>query len=157
MPPKVYLETSIISYLTARPSRDVVVAGHQQTTRDWWETQRQKFTVVASQLVVKEASAGDATAAQQRLARLTSIELLTTGDAAIALAHTLVEQGAIPAKAAADALHIAIAVTNGVEYLLTWNCRHIANASTRNQIENLCQTQGYEPTIICTPDELWGN
>ena len=155
MPPKVYLETSIISYLAARPSRDVVVAGHQQTTRDWWETQRQRFTVVASQLVVQEASAGNANAAQQRLALLTTVELLTTNEAAIALAQTLVNQGAIPAKAAADALHIALSVTNGVEYLLTWNCRHIANASMRNQIERLCRTQGYEPTIICTPDELW--
>jgi predicted nucleic acid-binding protein len=153
--PKVYLETSIISYLTARPSRDVVVAGHQQTTRDWWETQRPQFLTVASQLVVQEASAGDMDAAQQRLAVLTSIELLATSEEAIALARTLVQQGTVPTKAAADALHIAIAVTNGVEYLLTWNCRHIANASMRHRIEQLCRTQGYEPTIICTPDELW--
>lgn len=155
MPPKVYLETSIISYLTARPGRDVVVAGHQQTTRDWWDTQRQRFTVVASQLVVQEASAGDVNAAQQRLAQLGMVELLATSAEAVALAQTLVTQGAVPPKAAADALHIAIAVTNGVEYLLTWNCRHIANANTRHQIERLCRTQGYEPTIICTPDELW--
>ena len=155
MLPKVYLETSIISYLTARPSRDVVVAGHQQTTRDWWETQSQRFRLVASQLVVQEASARDSTAAQQRLTMLAAVELLTASEIALALAQVLVERGAVPTKAAADALHIAIAVTNGVEYLLTWNCRHIANASTRNQIERLCQTQGYEPTIICTPDELW--
>lgn len=156
MPSKVYLETSIISYLASRPSRDVVVAGHQQTTRDWWETQRQRFVVVASQLVVQEARAGDADAAQQRLALLTTVELLSTTETALELAQFLVAQRAVPAKAAADALHIAIAVTNGVEYLLTWNCRHIANATTRHQIERLCRTQGYEPTIICTPDELWG-
>lgn len=155
MLPKVYLETSIISYLTARPSRDVVVAGHQQTTRDWWETQGQRFTLVASQLVVQEASAGDVIAAQQRLRVLEFLELLAVSETALALAQVLMERGAVPTKAAADALHIAIAVTNGVEYLLTWNCRHIANASMRSRIERLCQTQGYEPTIICTPDELW--
>lgn len=139
MPSKVYLETSIISYLAARPSRDVVVAGHQQTTRDWWETQRQRF-VVASQLVVQEARAGDADAAQQRLALLTTVELLSTTETALELAQFLVAQRAVPAQAAADALHIAIAVTNGVEYLLTWNCRHIANATTRHPIERLCRT-----------------
>lgn len=155
MKPKVYLETSVISYLTARPSRDVVVAGHQQTTRDWWETQSQRFQLVASQLVIQEASAGDEAAAQQRLNMLTEAELLSISEAALNLAQVLVDMGPVPAKAAADALHIAIAVTNGVEYLLTWNCKHIANASMRSQIERLCQTQGYEPTIICTPDELW--
>lgn len=155
MKPKVYLETSVISYLAARPSRDVVVAGHQQTTRDWWETQSQRFQLVASQLVIQEASAGDEAAAQQRLNMLTVAELLSISEAALNLAHVLVDMGPVTEKAAADALHIAIAVTNGVEYLLTWNCKHIANASMRSQIERLCQTQGYEPTIICTPDELW--
>lgn len=154
MQPKVYVETSIVSYLAARPSRDVVIAGHQQSTRDWWETRSQDFKLVASQLVVQEASAGDARQAQQRLSLLTHVELLATSESALALAETLVSRGAVPEKAAADALHIAIAVTNGVEYLLTWNCKHIANASTRSKIERLCQAQGYEPTIICTPDEL---
>lgn len=154
MPPKVYIETSVISYLAARPSRDVVVAGHQQTTRDWWERRRQQFTLMASQLVLKEATAGNPTAAQQRLNLLATVELLSVSEVALTLAQVLVNRGPVPAKAAADALHIAIAVTNGVEYLLTWNCKHIANANMRSQIERLCRTQGYEPTIICTPDEL---
>ena len=154
---KVYIETSIISYLTSRPSRDVVIAGHQQTTLDWWEVQRRQFELVASQLVIREASAGDATFAQQRLEALKGITLLATSEAALTLAQVLVERGPLPQKAAADALHIAIAVTNGIEYLLTWNCKHIANASMRGQVERLCRMQGYEPTIICTPDQLWND
>lgn len=109
---------------------------------------------MASQLVLKEATAGNPTAAQQRLNLLATVELLSVSEVALTLAQVLVNRGPVPAKAAADALHIAIAVTNGVEYLLTWNCKHIANANMRSQIERLCRTQGYEPTIICTPDEL---
>lgn len=154
---KVYIETSVISYLTSRPSRDVVIAGHQQTTRDWWESQRQQFELVASQLVVREASVGDTTFAQQRLEALEGVVLLTISEAALTLARLLVERGPLPQKAAVDALHIAIAVTNGIEYLLTWNCKHIANANMRSQVERLCRTQGYEPTIICTPNQLWND
>ena len=152
---KVYIETSVVSYLTSLPSRDVVIAGHQQTTREWWLTQRQQFALVASQLVVKEASAGDTTFAQQRIDALKAVTLLVTSEAALDLAQVLVEHGPIPEKAAADALHIAIAVTNGVEYLLTWNRKHIANANMRSQVERLCRMQGYEPTTICTPEQLW--
>ena len=117
MKAKVYVETSVISYLTSRPSRDVVTAGHQQITRDWWQTQRETFDVVASQLVVQEASAGDPTAAQQRLEVLAAMELLAVTEEALTLAQALVETGPMPPKAAEDALHIAIAVTSGVEYL----------------------------------------
>lgn len=154
---KVYIETSVISYLTSRPSRDVVIAGHQQTTCDWWESQRQQFELVASQLVVREASAGDTTFAQRRLEVLEGIILLTTSEAALTLARLFVDRGPLPQKAAVDALHIAIAVTNGIEYLLTWNCKHIANANMRGQVERLCRTQGYEPTNICTPNQLWND
>ena len=152
--PRVYIETSVISYLTALPNRDLVVAGHQQTTRDWWENRRPSFELVASQLVVQEASQGNATYAQQRLQALREIPLLSINEAAIALAETFVKRGPLPPKANIDALHIATAVTNGVDYLLTWNCKHIANANMRSQIERLCRQQGYEPTIICTPDQL---
>jgi predicted nucleic acid-binding protein len=154
MKAKVYVETSVISYLTSRPSRDVVIAGHQQITRDWWQTQRETFDVVASQLVVQEASAGDSVAAQQRLEVLATMELLAVTEEALRLAQALVATGPMPPKAAEDALHIALAVTSGVEYLLTWNCTHLANATMRREIERLCRARGYEPVIICTPEEL---
>ena len=152
--PRVYVETSVVSYLASRPSRDVVVAGHQQTTHEWWRTRREGFELVASQLVVQEAAAGDEAAAKARLAVLEQIDLLEVSEVALGLAKGLVEAGAIPREAAADALHIAIAVTNGVDYLLTWNYRHLANARMRTAIERVCRRHGYEPAVICSPEEL---
>ena len=154
MKAKVYIETTVISYLTARPSRDVVIAGHQKITRDWWQTDRDKFDLMASQLVVREASAGDPQAAKERLESLTTLTLLEITEAAVTLAQELLTTAALPEKAAEDALHLAIAVTNGVEYLLTWNCKHLANATMRTKIEDVCRAAGYEPVIICTPEEL---
>ena len=151
---KVYIETSVISYLTARPSRDIVTAGHQQTTQDWWQIRRQTFEIVASQLVVQEASAGNPEAARARLDVLETIELLAVTEEALLLAQTLLETGPLPKKAAEDALHVAIAATNGIQFLLTWNCKHLANATTRPIVEDICRTRGYEPVIICTPEEL---
>lgn len=156
MKPKVYIETSVVSYLTARLSRDLIVAGHQQVTQDWWQTHRQSFDLVASQLVIQEASAGHPEAAQKRLEVLQTTELLKITEKALSLSVKLVKGGPLPSKAAEDALHIAIAVTNGVDYLLTWNCTHIANASMRSRVEAICRSNGYEPAIICTPEELLG-
>lgn len=154
MKPKAYIETTVVSYLTARPSRDIVIAGHQQITRDWWRSASDRFELVASELVINEASAGDPDAARDRLVVLESVTLLDVTDDAAELAQQLIESDVIPAKSAEDAVHIAIAVTNGAEYLVTWNCRHIANATMRSQIESVCRNAGYEPAIICTPDEL---
>ncbi len=154
MKPKAYIETTIVSYLTAWASRDVVIAGYQQTTRDWWHDAADRFELVASELVINEASAGDAAAVQDRLTVLESVTLLDATEEAAELAQQLIDARAIPEKAAEDAGHIAIAVTNGIDYLVTWNCRHIANATTRSQIERVCRNAGYEPTIICTPAEL---
>ena len=154
MKQKVYVETTIVSYLTARPSRDVVMAGRQQTTRDWWESARKRFDFVASELVIDEAADGDPDAARERLASLSSLSLLEATAEAERFAEFLLRSGVVPKRAATDAAHIAIAVINGVEYLVTWNCRHIANAAIRAQIERSCRDAGYEPTIICTPDEL---
>jgi hypothetical protein len=154
MKPKVYIETTVVSYLTAWPSRDVVIAGYQQTTREWWQDAVDRFDLVASELVFNEAGAGDADAAQDRLTALESVTLLDATEEAAELAQKLIDSGAIPEKAPEDAGHIAIAVTNGIDYLVTWNCRHIANATTRSQIERVCRNAGYEPTIICTPAEL---
>lgn len=154
MEAKVYLETTFVSYLTARPSRDVVIAGHRQTIHEWWQTCRGRFDLVASQLVVQEAGAGDPQAAQERLNVLATLTLLEVTEEAMALAQELLTTRSVPEKAAEDALHIAIAVTNGVEYLLTWNCKHLANATIRAKIEEVCRSAGYEPVIICTPEEL---
>lgn len=152
--PTVYLETTIISYLAARPSRDLIVAGHQQITHEWWQTVRPRFTTVSSQLVVREAGAGDAEAAASRLAFTSGIALLEISEEALALAQALLLNKAIPQEFPEDALHVAVAVVNGIEYLLTWNYKHLANAGLRSKIEATCRAMGYEPVVICTPEEL---
>jgi hypothetical protein len=154
MPERVYIETTIVSYLTARPNRDVVIAGHQQTTHDWWDNQRKSYEICVSQLVLGEAAAGDPQAAQERLAVLNAATFLETTPGALAVAKELIRAGALPAKAADDALHIGIAAANGVPFLLTWNCRHLANATMRPLIEAVCAAQGLKAPIICTPEEL---
>ncbi|MBI4570155.1 MAG: type II toxin-antitoxin system VapC family toxin [Planctomycetes bacterium] len=151
---RVYIETTVVSYLTARPTRDVVIAGHRRITRDWWASRRETYDLCVSQLVLGEAGAGDPQAAQERLAILNNIPLLETTSEALALAKELILAGALPAKAAEDALHIAIAAANGVPFLLTWNCRHLANAAMRPMIESVCASKGLKAPIICTPEEL---
>ncbi|MBK5969938.1 MULTISPECIES: type II toxin-antitoxin system VapC family toxin [Thiorhodovibrio] len=153
MKPKVYVETSIISYLTARASRDIVVAGNQETTREWWD-RRDDFELFVSQFVLQEAAAGDPGAAQQRLNVLNGIPELEITEAVDRIAETLLSQAALPPTAKLDALHIAIAAIGGMDYLLTWNCTHIANPSLRHPISLTIQTFGYESPIICTPLEL---
>ena len=154
MAERVYIETTVVSYLTARPYRDVVIAGHQQVTHEWWDTRRESYELCISQLVRKEAGAGDAQAAQERLEVLKAMTLLETSDQALDLAKELIQAGALPAKAADDALHIAVAAMNGIPYLLTWNCRHLANATMRPVIEAVCAGKGVKAPIICTPEEL---
>lgn len=151
--PKTYIETSIVSYLTAWPSRDLVRAAHQQVTRDWWAT-RGSFDLYTSQFALDEAAAGDEGAAASRLAALEDAVLLEVTEDAILLAENLVAGGALPPKARVDALHVAMAAVHGMDYMLTWNCKHIANASLRGRIEDLCRAAGFEPPIICTPLEL---
>ncbi len=152
--PSVYLETSVIGYATSRPSRDLVVAAHQQITRDWLAAGGSAYELYVSQLVIREASTGDSEAARERLAWLEGIPLLAVNDAAGELARLLVSAGAVPKTAAEDALHIAVATVHGVDFLVTWNCAHIANAAMRGAIERICREGGYEPPIICTPEEL---
>jgi hypothetical protein len=154
MAERVYIETTFVSYLTAWPSRDVVMAGHQQVTHDWWNTQRGNYELCISQLVLSEAAAGDAQAAQQQLAVLQPMAVLETTDVALELARELLRAGALREKAADDALHIAVAATHLVPYLLTWNCRHLANATMRPMIESVCMAKGFKAPIICTPEEL---
>jgi len=154
MKPSVYIETTVVSYLTARPSRDIVIAGHQQTTREWWNSAGERFELFASQLVLNEAAAGDAQAAAERLEALKGITLLAATDEAVILSQQFLDSGTLPKNAAEDAAHIAIAVTNGADYLVTWNFRHMANAVVRFQIEESCRAAGYRPTRICSPEEL---
>jgi hypothetical protein len=151
---RVYIETTIVSYLTARPNRDVVIAGHQQVTHEWWDTRRENYELCVSQLVLDEAGAGDAEAAQERLLVLRPMLLLETTEEAVELAKALLQAGALPAKAADDALHIAVAANKAVPFLLTWNCRHLANAAMRPVIEAVCKAKGFNAPIICTPEEL---
>ncbi|MBX9622792.1 MAG: type II toxin-antitoxin system VapC family toxin [Gemmataceae bacterium] len=153
MKPRVYIETTIPSYLTAWPSRDLIRAAHQQSTREWWAA-REGYELFVSRLVLQECSAGDPRAAADRLAALTGIPVLGLSPEILTLAADLFEELRLPEKAAPDAHHIATAARHGIKYLLTWNCRHIANARHRPVIEDICQAAGCEPPVICTPDEL---
>lgn len=150
----VYLETSVIGYLTSRMSRQLVTAANQQLTREWWEDHREEFDLFISQFVVQEAGAGDPVAARERLEVIGQIPKLDVTPDAQALAKELVKNVPLPDKAEVDALHVAVATVHGVDYLLTWNCKHIANAALRPRIEAVCRNSGYEPPTICTPQEL---
>lgn len=154
MKPTVYIETTVVSYLTARPTRDPVMAGWIAESKRWWQAQRPHFDLVVSDAVLREASLGDATAAQRRLTALADMRMLSSGLPAERLAEFFLSNLAMPAKAADDALHVAIAATNAVDFLLTWNCRHIANAAMRPRLEGLCLAAGFRCPIIATPSEL---
>ena len=154
MKPKLYLETTIASYLTAWPSRDLVMAANQETTREWWANRRDAFEIFVSQTVIKESSAGDPDAAQRRLEVLQPFPRLDITDEVESLAAKLIAVVPLPPKAQADALHIAAAAVHQMNYLLTWNCTHIANATLRSRIESVCRAAGYEPPVVCTPQEM---
>ncbi len=151
---KVYLETSTISYLTARPSNDLRSMANQNTTIEWWEYRRPKFEIYISEFVVAESSQGHPEAAARRLAAIEDIPALDVTEGVRQLGKALVAEGPVPEGAEIDAYHIAVAAVNGMDYLLTWNCKHIANAVMRPQIEAVCRNHGFEPPIICTPQEL---
>lgn len=151
---RVYIETSVVSYLGSRPSRDLVVAGRQQLTHTWWEVRRPAFDLVISQVVLDEVRAGDPNAAQRRLAFMADLPLLDVTTATAELAATLIERVPLPTHAAADAAHIAVAAFHRVDFLMTWNVAHIANATLRRRVEDICREQGYGAPILCTPDEL---
>lgn len=153
MKPTVYIETTIPSYLTAWPSRDLVRAAHQQLTREWWK-HRDHFDLYASRLVLQECQSGDPQAAADRLTSLAGIPLLEEGSDIAVLAEALMRGVPLPEKAVADAIHIATAAIHGMQYLLTWNCKHLANVVFRPHIEAVCREFGYEPPLVCTPEEL---
>ena len=155
MPKRVYVETTVVSYLTARPSRDPVVLKDQEATKLWWSDCREYCELFASVVVVREVSRGDATAAQERMDIVNSTTILTPDAHAKRLARRFVKFGAIPDTEKEDALHVAIAAAFGMDYLVTWNLRHIKNAVKRAEIENICRKAGFPPPIICTPAELY--
>lgn len=157
MKPSVYVETTIISYLVGWLNRnDLQVAAHQELTRRWWSHRRDEFELFASSLVIDEAADGDPTLAAERLRFLQGISLLQVSDQAHALKAELLRRTQIPAKAENDALHIAVATVHGMEFLATWNCKHIANAVTLSMVYEVCRAAGYEPPHVCTPLELLG-
>ena len=153
MKPKVYIETSIPSYLTAWRNPDLIMAANQEITKEWWET-RNKFDLYLSALVIQECSAGDPDASERRLSVLSDIPEIEITEEVEIFAGNLLDKILLPYKAKLDALHIAVATVGGMDYLLTWNCKHIANATLRPRIDLICREFGYEPPTICTPQEL---
>ncbi|MBI1789560.1 MAG: type II toxin-antitoxin system VapC family toxin [Acidobacteria bacterium] len=154
MKPRLYVETTIPSYLTSRPSRDLIIAGHQQITREWWEKRRDAFQLYISQLVVDEASAGAPSAARERLKVIRDLPLLDITPEVEVLASGILASGIIPRKAATDAAHIAVAAVHGLDFLVTWSCVHIANALIAKAVAKICGQHGCECPGICTPEEL---
>jgi hypothetical protein len=154
--PLLYLETSIVSYLTARPTRDLVMAARQQVTIEWWNRRRGDFQMVVSPLVLAEANRGDAAAAARRLAAIRSLPLVAINDEVFPIADALLKAKLIPPNAADDALHIGIASFHSAHFLLTWNFRHIANAENIADIQTLIRSFGHHCPVICTPEELLG-
>ena len=152
----VYIETTFLSYLVARPSRDLIVAAHQQITNEWWSQHRSQFECYVSQVVIDEASAGDPEEVSKRLGILADLLVLEAAPEAEELATALLSSGVTPPRAVGDAAHIAIATVNAVDYLLTWNCRHLANAQTVRRVSTVCQKYGHRMPVICTPEELMG-
>ena len=154
MKPRIYIETSIPSYLTARASNDIRAMANQNTTVEWWENRKTDFEIFISEFVIAESSQGHPEAAARRLAVIANIPELNITAEVKTLAKALISEGPIPEKAEIDAYHIAVAAVNGMDYLLTWNCTHIANAVMRIKVEAICRNHNYEPPIICTPLEL---
>ena len=155
--PIVYIESSVISYITSRPSRDVVIAGRQAISHDWWENCRQRFDIRVSVLVEEEIGQGDTLAAQTRLALIRDVPSLKLSDEAAQLAEQLISHGAVPKGSEEDALHIGIAAAQGTDYLLTWNFKHINNAEMKSSITRIVESFGFICPQICSPEALGGN
>lgn len=155
--PSVYIETSFVSYLTNRLSNDYLISAHQRVTRDWWERRRQLFELCISQVVSQEIREGDSQASSRRVQAVRDITELELTPKAVELAKDFVKKGALPSKAFNDALHVAIAAINGIDYILTWNCTHIANGEIIHVIMGICEEHEYKTPLIFTPLELMGD
>jgi predicted nucleic acid-binding protein len=152
---RVYLETSIVSYLTARPSRDLIVAAHQEVTRQWWE-RRRLFELHVSEVVIQEAGGGEPALAAKRLDHLKGLPILPSTEEAREVTRGLLQAGILPHKVLTDMAHIAVATVHEMDVLLTWNCRHLANTVILGKVGRHLRERGYEVPIICTPDEMMG-
>lgn len=155
--PRVYLETTVLSYLVAAPSRDPAVRAHQVVTEQWWTHARERFEVVISIVTLNEASAGDPQMARARRDLVAGLPAIPVTEEAEQLASYLVNSGVLPSKALGDALHLAAATANGIEYLVIWNLKHLAGAIVRRRLENTLRSRGYDPPTICPPEELLGD
>lgn len=153
--PRIYVETSVVSYLVARPSRDVVVLGHQETTRAWWDSSLALHDVYVSELVLLEAKRGDPGAASERLEAIAQFPVLAISDEARKLAGLYVREIPLPVKASADALHLAIATLNQMDYVVTWNCEHIARGRVKRRLEEINRANDLAVPTVCTPEELF--
>ena len=153
---KVYVESSVISYLTSRPSNDLIKCANQKITKEWWQNAAERFDLFVSVVVIKEISAGDRDAAKSRIAITENLSLVDLPAEAVAMARAIIEQSAMPKKAEVDAMHVAIASYARHDYLVTWNCTHIANAEIRKAIEIIARKFNVNCPVICTPLELMG-
>jgi predicted nucleic acid-binding protein len=153
----VYIETTVVSLLVANPSRDVATAGQQQTTRDWWRLRRGAFQCVTSDETLAEVARGDSEQARQRLAVLAGLPVLPITAEEEHLAAEFLSTGCLPAAARSDALHLAAATRAKVDFLLTWNCRHLANAQILRRLEREADRLGWQLPTVCTPLELMGD
>jgi hypothetical protein len=153
---RIYIETTIPSYLVARPARDLRQAARQQATKEWWELERHSYELFISQIVLDEATGGEAAMAQLRLDSVKGIPLLAISDRAVELAAQFMDAGVLPAFADRDASHIGIATVHNMDILLTWNCRHIANGAIQDKLRRLAGDSGLKLPTICTPEELLG-
>jgi hypothetical protein len=156
MKPTVYLETTVPSYYVARPSRDVIILAHQEITRDWWEHRLPLFDVYISPVVLEEASQGDAEQVRRRLECLAKFPILKATPETERLAEVYMRELNLPPKAIRDAAHLAFACENELDYLVTWNCGHIANAEFRRRLLETNIAKGVYTPVICTPEELMG-
>ena len=155
--PKVYLESSVISFYANRRSKDLVVAAYQEISVDWWENELHKYQPYVSQFVVEEISRGDSRAAQNRMDAIKTFPLLELPEEVFDLAQRYLKEIQIPRKAQLDAFHISAAVVNGMGYILSWNFHHIANVFVKQKIQRINESLVVETPIICTPEELIEN
>jgi len=152
-----YIETTIVSYLVARPSRDLVLSAHQQVTREWWENERVHYHCIASEEVAREAMLGDTGMAQARIKVLADVQIVGITAEVEAMAATFMSTGALPPTMRPDATHLAAATLSGADYLLTWNCRHLANAHVLRRLQKEAERRGWQLPGVCTPLELMGD
>jgi hypothetical protein len=146
--PRIYVETTVVSYLVARPSHDVTLAARQQATQQLWTEHSHNFEFVVSDIVLTEISQGDAMAVRHRLEVLAGLTVLNISLEANTLAQNLIDTGAVPQNLRPDAQHIAIATVNSIEYLISWNYKHIVNATKRDLINQVCRASGFQPTTL---------